>query len=85
MGVGSVADTKVFIRPSRALTLVAEVPPHVGTSAVRYVPKTAFVDKEKSHSRSEGEQNQCLETNSGGCAILRWARNPCFSGQTRLP
>lgn len=29
----------------------------MGTSAVRYIPKTPFVDKAKSHSRSEGEQN----------------------------
>jgi hypothetical protein len=28
----------------------------VGTSAVRYVPNTPFVDKAKSHNRTEGEQ-----------------------------
>ncbi|KAF2622399.1 hypothetical protein BU25DRAFT_212224 [Macroventuria anomochaeta] len=84
MDVERVADTKVLIRSSRALTLVEDVPRHVGKSAVRYIPKTPFVDKRKSHSKAEGEQNQCLETNSGGCAILLRTRNLCFSGQIRL-
>lgn len=48
--------TEVFIHSSRAMRLVKESPAHVGTSAVRYIPKTPFVDKAKSHSRSEGEQ-----------------------------
>lgn len=58
------------------MTLVEVVPHHVGTSAVRYFPRTPFVDKRKSHSKAEGEQKERLKNNQWRLCHPSWARNP---------